>query len=238
MKVLILAGGLGTRLAEETSDKPKPMVEINGKPILWHIMKTYSSQIDCQFIITTGYKAEIIDDYLESQEFLAEGISAQALYTGEETSTGGRVRKALLFAPNERVMVTYGDGVGDINIQELINFHDNHGKLATVTAVRPAARFGRLEIENDYVVNFSEKPQAEEGWINGGYFVFEPNVLQYLPADTPPLEHEPLANLAKESELMAFRHFGFWQPMDTLREKMDLEKLAVSGQAPWMRRFS
>lgn len=237
MKVIILAGGLGTRLAEETSDKPKPMVEIYGNPILWHIMKSYQSYIDCEFIIATGYLSEIIEEYLLSSQFMREGIKAKVLFTGANTSTGGRVRQAMASCAGEQVMVTYGDGVSDVNIKTLLSFHQSHGKLATVTAVRPVARFGRLEIQGDSVKNFSEKPQSEEGWINGGYFVFKPQVFDYIPVDSPPLEHEPLGNLAIDDHLMAFKHDGFWQPMDTLREKLDLEKLAESGQAPWMLNF-
>lgn len=237
MKVIILAGGLGTRLAEETEDKPKPMVEIHGNPILWHIMKSYHSQIECEFIVATGYLSEVIDDYLSSSRFRGEGIKATALFTGMESSTGGRVKQVMTTCPGERVMVTYGDGLSDINIQSLLSFHEKHRKFATVTAVRPAARFGRLEIQGDKVTNFSEKPQSEEGWINGGYFVFEPEVAEYISLDSQPLEHEPLGNLAGEGNLMAFKHYGFWQPMDTLREKLDLEKLVESGDAPWMRQF-
>lgn len=237
MKVIILAGGLGSRLAEETRDKPKPMVEINGRPILWHIMKSYQSYLDCDFIIATGYLSEVIEEYLVGPHFKDEGIKAKALFTGHDSTTGGRVKQAMASCPGERVMVTYGDGVSDVDIQALLSFHENHKKLATVTAVRPVARFGRLELFGNQVKNFSEKPQSEEGWINGGFFVFEPGVLDYLSVDSQPLEHEPLGNLAYNEQLMAFRHFGFWQPMDTLREKLDLEKLVESGQAPWMINF-
>ena len=237
MKVIILAGGLGSRLAEETQDKPKPMVEINGRPILWHIMKTYQSYLDCEFIIATGYLSEVIEQYLVGPSFKHEGLRAKALFTGQDSTTGGRVRQAMASCAGEQVMVTYGDGVSDVNINTLLSFHQSHGKLATVTAVRPVARFGRLEIQGDSVKNFSEKPQSEEGWINGGYFVFEPQVFDYIPVDSPPLEHEPLGNLAIGDHLMAFKHHGFWQPMDTLREKLDLEKLAESGIAPWMLNF-
>ena len=237
MKVIILAGGLGTRLAEETSDKPKPMVEIQGKPILWHIMKSYQSYIDCEFIVATGYMSEVIEEYLASSQFISEGIKANALFTGANSSTGGRVKQAMASCPGERVLVTYGDGVSDVDINSLLSFHKEHLKLATVTAVRPAARFGRLEIRGDQVTNFSEKSQLQEGWINGGYFVFEPAVAEFIESDTQPLEHQPLGNLANSNNLMAFKHFGFWQPMDTLREKLDLQKLAESGDAPWMRNF-
>jgi glucose-1-phosphate cytidylyltransferase len=237
MKVIILAGGLGTRLSEETSDKPKPMVEIGGKPILWHIMKTYQSQLKCEFIIATGHLSLVIENYLLSEEFLDEGIKANALFTGDSTSTGGRIRQALNNCLSETVMVTYGDGVSDINLPALLDFHFEHKKLATVTAVRPAARFGRLEIVGSKVTSFAEKSQAEEGWINGGYFVFEPGIRDYLVNDEQPLEHEPLSRLAKDENLMAYKHFGFWQPMDTLREKLDLEKLISKSEAPWMQKF-
>jgi glucose-1-phosphate cytidylyltransferase len=237
MKVIILAGGLGTRLAEETSNKPKPMVEIDGKPILWHIMKSYQSYIDCEFIIATGYLSEVIEEYLSSDQFVGERIKAKALFTGNHSSTGGRVKQAMAICPGERVMVTYGDGVSDVNIESLLSFHKDHKKLATVTAVRPAARFGRLEMLGDQVTSFSEKSQSEEGWINGGYFVFEPLVAEYIESNSQPLELGPLGNLSKEGNLMAFKHSGFWQPMDTLREKLDLEKLVRTGDAPWMRNF-
>lgn len=237
MKVIILAGGLGTRLAEETSDKPKPMVEIHGNPILWHIMKSYQSYIDCEFIVATGYLSEVIEEYLSGSRFMSEGIKAKALFTGVDSSTGGRVMQAMATCPGERVMVTYGDGVSDVNIRSLLSFHKEHKKLATVTAVRPAARFGRLEIRGDQVTNFSEKPQTEEGWINGGYFVFEHAVAEFIEFDSQPLEHEPLGKLSNTNNLMAYKHYGFWQPMDTLREKLDLEKLVESGDAPWMRNF-
>ena len=237
MKVIILAGGLGTRLAEETSDKPKPMVEIHGNPILWHIMKSYQSYIDCEFIIATGYHSEVIEKYLASSRFRHEGLIAKALFTGADSQTGGRVRQAMESCPGERVMVTYGDGVSDLDIKSLLLFHENHKALATVTAVRPIARFGRLEIRGDQVRNFSEKQQSEEGWINGGYFVFEPEVARFIEFDTQPLEHEPLRNLSGTDNLMAFKHYGFWQPMDTLKEKLNLEALVEAGQAPWMRNF-
>ena len=237
MKVIILAGGLGSRLAEETQDKPKPMVELNGRPILWHIMKSYQSYMDCDFIIVTGYLSEVIDQYLASPDFKQEGLKAKALFTGQNTTTGGRVKQAMAACPGERVMVTYGDGVSDVDIKALLSFHLSHKRLATVTAVRPVARFGRLELLGDQVKNFSEKPQSEEGWINGGYFVFEPGFIDFLSVESQPLEHEPLGKLAQNQELMAFQHFGFWQPMDTLREKLDLEKLVKSGQAPWMLNF-
>jgi glucose-1-phosphate cytidylyltransferase len=237
MKVIILAGGLGSRLAEETFDRPKPMVQISGNPILWHIMKSYRSQMECEFIVATGYLSQVIDDYISSSEFKSQGIVASTQFTGKESSTGGRVKQVMANFPGERVMVTYGDGLTDLDLPSLLTFHSNHGRLATVTAVRPAARFGRLELNGEEVTNFSEKSQSEEGWINGGYFVFEPEVADYITSDFEPLEHGPLGNLASAGQLMAFKHSGFWHPMDTLREKLDLEKLIKSGDAPWMRRF-
>lgn len=232
-----MAGGLGSRLSEETFDKPKPMVEICGRPILWHIMKSCQSQIDCEFIVATGYLSEVIDDYLSSPDFKSQGITASAHFTGENTSTGGRVRQVMEEFPNERVMVTYGDGLSDVNLSTLLSFHQSHRKLATVTAVRPAARFGRLELQGNQVTSFSEKAQSEEGWINGGYFIFEPTVASYVSSNEQPLERGPLGILASEGNLMAFKHYGFWHPMDTLREKLDLEKLYESGNAPWVRNF-
>jgi glucose-1-phosphate cytidylyltransferase len=171
VKVIILAGGLGSRLAEETQDKPKPMVEINGRPILWHIMKSYQSYMDCEFIVASGYLSEVIEEYLVGTQFKNENIQAKALFTGQNSTTGSRVRQAMLSCPGERVMVTYGDGVSDVNVKALLSFHQNHKRLATVTAVRPVARFGRLELLGNQVKNFSEKPQSEEGWINGGFFI-------------------------------------------------------------------
>jgi len=235
LKVIILAGGLGTRLSEETLDKPKPMVEICGEPILLHIMRIYHSQIDCDFVIATGYLSDVIEEYLESKQFKKEGIRATAMFTGLETQTGGRIKKVMDSIPGEKVMATYGDGVCDIDIHSLLTFHNNHNRLATLTAVRPAARFGRLEIRGDRVTNFSEKRQSQEGWINGGYFVFEPEVTRYIQDASQALEHEPLTNLAHEENLMAFKHHGFWQPMDTLREKHDLEELIKLGSAPWIK---
>jgi glucose-1-phosphate cytidylyltransferase len=237
MKVIILAGGLGTRLAEETDVKPKPMVTIGDKPIIWHIMKTYASQIEAEFFIATGYKSEVIDSYLDSAAFKSENIMAKSIFTGHETSTGGRIKKILEQIDGDLFMATYGDGVCDININGLFDFHSKHGKIATITAVRPAARFGRLEISDGKVLNFSEKPQSQEGWINGGYFVFSRKIESYIDNYSEPLEHGPLSNLSKAGELMAYQHEGFWQPMDTLREKIELENLVIENKAPWMQNF-
>ncbi len=231
MKVVILAGGLGTRISEETADKPKPMVPIDGKPILWHIMNIYAQQGLNDFVIATGYKGEVISDWVES---LKTNWKIAAIDTGLDTQTGGRIKKCMDLHPGMRMLATYGDGVGNINIKELIAFHDSHGKLATLTAVRPPARFGYLDMAKGQVLHFGEKNQSDAGWINGGYFVLEPQVSDYIKSDSEPFETGALPKLAGEGELMAFEHGGFWQPMDTLREKQDLEKLAHEGNPPWL----
>jgi glucose-1-phosphate cytidylyltransferase len=252
MKVLILAGGFGTRLAEETARIPKPLVDIGGKPMLWHIMKIYSHHGFTDFLIACGYKSELIKEYfhnfaIRNNDYeinLATGVARQlnessppwvvaAVDTGLETMTGGRIGRLRKLIGGKRFMVTYGDGVGDVDIAKLVAFHEAHGKLATVTAVRPPARFGALEMEGDRVRRFSEKPQTDAGWINGGFFVFEPEVLDLMTDDATILERGPLETLASRSELVAFKHEGFWQPMDTLREKQLLEQLWESGKAPW-----
>ena len=254
MQVVILAGGRGTRLAEETSTRPKPMVEIGGKPILWHIMKMYASHGFKSFLMACGYKCEMIKEYFHnyfintSDYFLdlkdgsrkiinSNGIDWRigVIDTGLETMTGGRILRLRKWIENKPFMVTYGDGLGDVDIRSLVEFHRSHGKLATVTAVHPPARFGDLTLDKDSVRQFSEKPQTAEGWINGGFFVFEPRVFDYIADDQTSLEREPLERLAADGELMAFRHTGFWQPMDTLREKELLESLWSSGKAPWKR---
>lgn len=252
MKVVILAGGLGTRLSEETHLRPKPMVEIGGKPILWHIMNIYASAGFDNFLIACGYKGEIIKEYFKNFFFhnsdlyvnLSDGSHDVVnnfnnswriglIDTGIHTMTGGRILRLKELIGKETFMVTYGDGLGSIDIRTLVTFHQDHGKLATITAVRPPARFGRLELDGDSVINFSEKPQTGEGWINGGFFVFEPEVINYINGDHSILERETLESLSKDGQLMAFRHEGFWQPMDTLREKQLLESLWTSGKAPW-----
>ena len=252
MKVIILAGGLGTRLAEETSLRPKPMVEIGGKPMLWHIMNIYAAHGINEFIVACGYKGEIIKEYFRNFFFhtndytidLRDGSVEVAnngeldwkisvVDTGLGTMTGGRIRRLQSWVGDGSFMVTYGDGIGNVNISELMAFHQNHGKLATVTAVRPPARFGGLILEEDIVADFAEKPQTGEGWINGGFFVFSPEIFSYLKDDSTILEHTPLEDLARHGELAAYRHDGFWQPMDTLREKQLLESLWQSKQAPW-----
>ena len=231
MKVVILAGGLGTRISEETADKPKPMVPIDGKPILWHIMSIYAQQGLNDFVIATGYKGEVVSQWVDSLE---TNWNIQAVDTGLETQTGGRIKKCMDLYPGERVLATYGDGVGNINIRHLLTFHESHGKLATLSAVRPPARFGYLDMINGKVLHFGEKNQSDAGWINGGYFVLEPQVSGYVNAYSEPFETGALPKLAGEGELMAFEHGGFWQPMDTLREKQDLEKLAHEGNPPWL----
>jgi glucose-1-phosphate cytidylyltransferase len=252
MKVVILAGGLGTRLAEQTEVKPKPMVEIGGRPILWHILKHFSHFGHNEFLVALGYKGEVIKRYfldyaalngsltidlrngrVEAQERECEDWTVHLMETGPETPTGGRVRRLRPWLDEEAFLVTYGDGVCDVDIDQLVRFHCSHGRLATVTAVRPPARFGGIVFEGNRVSRFSEKPQTGEGWINGGFMVLEPGVFDYLPRDSMHLEADVLERLAEDGELMAFRHEGFWQCMDTLRDMRLLEGLWQSGRAPW-----
>jgi len=209
------------------------MVRIGGRPILWHIMKTYSSQGFNDFVIASGYKADVISNYLHDELSNEPSINATALDTGIQTATGGRIKLSMEHIGHERVFGTYGDGVADIDISALLNFHISHGGLATLTAVRPPARFGRIEIEEDKVTHFGEKMQSKEGWINGGFFVLEPEVIKYISTLDMPFEHDPLVKLAAEGELHAYKHSGFWQPMDTLRERNELEDLWETGKAPW-----
>lgn len=237
MKVIILAGGLGTRISEETENKPKPMVDIGGHPILWHIINIYASQLPAEIFVATGYKSKIIDEYLNNEIFSDRKLNTKAIFTGEETSTGGRIKRILELVDGDIFMATYGDGVCDLDLNKLLDFHLARGKIATVTAVRPAARFGRIEIKDNLVVDFSEKPQAQEGWINGGFFVFNRSIEKYLQSYSEPFEHGPLTNLSRDGQLAAYQHEGFWQPMDTLREKFELEKLVRQNSAPWMRFF-
>jgi glucose-1-phosphate cytidylyltransferase len=232
MKVILLAGGYGTRISEETIDKPKPMVLVNGKPILEHVIDIYEAQGFDHFVIASGYKSEVIESWaLNSQE---SGRKINALDTGLDTQTGGRIRQCMDQIGPESVMVTYGDGLGNINLKELLAFHKQHGKLATVTAVRPPARFGVLESENGQVTHFGEKNQTDAGWINGGFFVLQPEVVDYIRGDSEPFEKYALPRLVEAQQLMAFHHHGFWQPMDTLREKNDLEAYAKSSTPPWL----
>ena len=237
MKVIIIAGGRGTRISEETADKPKPMVLINGKPILWHLMNIFALQGFNDFIISTGYKSEIIEDWVFNNKILDSNSNKMIIATvntGIDTHTSGRISEVMNIHQGERVIATYGDGLANVSINKLIAFHAAHQKIATVTAVRPPARFGYLKIQNKKVTHFGEKNQSDAGWINGGFFVLEPAVLNYINSINEPFEMSPLSNLTLNSELMAYEHDGFWQPMDTLREKIDLEKFAALEIPPWL----
>ena len=253
MKAVILAGGLGTRISEETHLKPKPMIEIGGKPILWHIMKLYSAHGINDFVVCCGYKGYVIKEYfanyflhmsdvtfdmvdneMQVHQRKAEPWRVTLVDTGEETLTGGRLKRVSDYVKDEEAFCfTYGDGVADVNVTSLINFHKKHGKLATVTAVQPPGRYGALNMQDSLVKGFTEKPKGDGGWINGGFFVLSPKCLKYIQNDRSSWEGEPLTKLANDLELMAFEHAGFWQPMDTLREKNMLEDLWQSGKAPW-----
>jgi glucose-1-phosphate cytidylyltransferase len=255
MKVLILAGGLGSRLSEETTLKPKPMVEIGGKPILWHIMKSYSFYGYNEFIILCGYKGYVIKEYFVNyyrhmadltidlnnnsttyHANHAEPWKVTLIDTGEETMTGGRIKKVRDYVGNEPFMLTYGDGVSDIDVKALVQFHQSHGKAITMTSVQPEGRYGSLIINGDQVTSFEEKPKGDGAWINAGYFVCQPDVFDYIPdGDQIIFEREPLEGLAKEGQLHTFRHDGFWKPMDTLRDKTQLERLIKTGKAPWIK---
>lgn len=252
MKTVILAGGLGTRLSEETALIPKPMVEIGGRPILWHIMRIYAAHGHDEFVVTLGYRAEHIKryflDYLRVQSSLSIDLARGAIDvheghtepwtvhlvdTGLNTQVGGRLKRVSRFVEDGTFMMTYGDGVGRVDIDDLVRFHRSHGKLATLTAVRPPARFGSLELDGALVTAFREKPQVGEGWINGGFFVLEPQVLDYIDGDETIFEREPLERLAAAGQLAAYKHEGFWQCMDTLRDVRLLNALWDSGEAPW-----
>ena len=253
MKAVILAGGLGTRISEESDTKPKPMVEIGGKPLLWHIMKTYSRHGINDFVICLGYKGYVIKEFffnyhrhmsdmvidLKSGEHTilasqSEDWRITLIDTGPETMTGGRLKRVAPYLGDETFCMTYGDGLSDIDISAELAFHRQHGKLATVAAVQPPGRFGVLNIAQDAgVTSFDEKPQGEIGWINGGFFVLEPQVIDYIRDDATSWERAPLSNLARDGQLAAFQHRGFWQPCDTLRDKRALEALWATGQAPW-----
>lgn len=252
MKVAILAGGVGSRLSEETISKPKPMVEIGGRPILWHIMKHYHHHGFDDFVIALGYKGELIKRWMldlaalqgditvhvgrgrvETHEGERDDWTVKLVETGLDTQTGGRVKRLAPHLGEGTFMLTWGDGVADIDLVRLLDFHRSHGKLATMTAVRPPARFGHIELAGEAVSEFSEKPQAREGWINGAFFVLEPQVIDYIDHDLTHWEREPLERLAAEGQLMAYRHESFWQCMDTLRDRVLLESMWESGDAPW-----
>lgn len=232
MRTVILAGGLGTRLSEETLSKPKPMVEVGGRPIIEHLVEIYANQGFQDFNLALGYKKEILESW--AREFESEHpVRISCNDTGLETQTGGRVKRIFNLLDDEEIFVTYGDGLANIDLKSLLEFHVSHGKLATVTAVRPPARFGHLQIEGERVVNFGEKNQTDEGWINGGFFVFNRKVKNFIDSDSDALEHSALPKLAQLGELMAYHHFGFWKPMDALRDKYELEELAKQNTPPW-----
>ena len=254
MKVVLLAGGFGTRISEESHLKPKPMIEIGGQPILWHIMKEYSSYGFNEFVICAGYKQQVIKEYfanyylhrsditfdftaqneMEVHNNVAEPWKVSIVDTGLNTMTGGRIKRVRDYIGNDTFMLTYGDGVCDINIKELYDFHKKSGKLATMTAIQPGGRFGTLDIdESNTIERFSEKRKEDGGWINGGYMVIEPQVIDYIDGDQTVFEREPLERLAAEGQLQAYKHDGFWQCMDTLRDKNLLEELLEQNKAPW-----
>jgi glucose-1-phosphate cytidylyltransferase len=255
MKVLILAGGLGSRLSEETTIKPKPMVEVGGKPILWHIMKIYSFYGYNEFIILCGYKGYLIKEYfahyflhmadmtIDMRSNTIEHLNNQAepwkvtlIDTGVETMTGGRIKRVQKYVGDEPFMLTYGDGVADINLNELVEFHKSHGKLITMTSVLPEGRFGALNIDNaNMVSSFQEKPKGDGSWINGGFFICQPEVFSYISGDETLFEREPLENLAREGQLFTYKHHGFWKPMDTQRDKNLMEELVEKNKAPWIK---
>jgi glucose-1-phosphate cytidylyltransferase len=253
MKAVILAGGLGTRLSEETGTRPKPMVEIGGRPILWHILKIYSEHGINDFVICCGYKGYLIKEYfanyfmhmsdvtfdmkenrMEVHQSVAEPWQVTLVDTGDDTGTGGRLKRVAKYLQGEDAFcMTYGDGVSNVDVSASIAFHQNHGQLVTVTAVQPPARFGGLQIDGTAISNFQEKPNGEGGWVNGGFFVLSPNVLNEINSEGSMFEREPMQNLTAMKQVQAFFHPGFWQPMDTLRDKQRLEELWASGRAPW-----
>jgi glucose-1-phosphate cytidylyltransferase len=252
MKAVILAGGLGTRISEETSVRPKPMVEIGGRPILWHIMKVFSAHGVNDFVVCLGYKGYMIKEYfanyflhmsdvtidlkanrMEVHQNSAEPWKVTLVDTGEETMTGGRLKRVMGHVGGERFCLTYGDGVGDIHVGDLLNYHSQHGKLATVTATQAPGRFGSLALDGQLVSRFDEKPPGDGAWINGGFFVLEPAVADFIEGDHTIWEKDPLEQLAAARQLAAYFHRGFWQPMDTLRDKLHLEELWRKGKAPW-----
>ena len=234
MKVIILAGGLGTRISEETTDKPKPMVLINGKPILWHLMSIFASQGFNDFVIACGYKGEVIKKWADAESNVS-GWRIDALDTGLETQTGGRIKKCLEFLGDEKAFATYGDGLANVNLESLIQLHNKNESLVTLTAVRPPARFGYLDLEGNQVRHFGEKNQSDVGWINGGFFILDSKVKDFIFEYSEPFETGALPRLVKNNKLTAYLHDGFWQPMDTLREKNDLELLAKQALPPWLK---
>ncbi len=252
MKAVILAGGMGTRISEETSIRPKPMVEIGGKPILWHILKIYSAHGINEFVICLGYKGYVIKEYfanyflhmsdvtfdmgankMEVHNVKAEPWKVTLVDTGDETMTGGRLKRVQKYLGEQDFCFTYGDGLGDVDISKLIAYHRSQKRLATVTATQPPGRFGALKVEDGRIAGFQEKPQGDGGWINGGFFVLSPKVIDYVKDDSTVWERDPLENLARDNQMSAYLHDGFWQPMDTLRDKMLLEELWAAGKAPW-----
>ena len=252
MKAVILAGGMGTRISEESSVRPKPMIEIGGKPILWHILKIYSAHGINDFIICLGYKGYVIKEYfanyflhmsdvtfdmgankMEVHNVKAEPWKVTLVDTGEDTLTGGRLKRVQKYLGDEDFCFTYGDGVGDVDITKLVAHHRLHNRLSTVTSTQPPGRFGALKLEGDRIAGFQEKPQGDGGWINGGFFVLSPRVLDHIEGDATVWEREPMESIAKAGQMTAYLHDGFWQPMDTLRDKMLLEELWATGKAPW-----
>jgi len=231
MKIILLAGGLGTRISEETDTKPKPMVLIDGKPLLWHLMNVYAEQGFKDFIIAVGYKGEVIHRWVRE---IQENWKIQVLDTGEKTQTGGRIKQCIEAFPESLYMATYGDGLGNVNLNQLLAVHRQNDGLATLTAVRPPARFGYVKFDGVKVHHFGEKNQSDEGWINGGFFVLDPAITNYIAGEDEPFETGALPRLANQNKLNAYKHGGFWQPMDTLREKLDLEKLALADNPPWL----
>ena len=254
MKAVILAGGLGTRLSEETGLRPKPMIEVGGKPVLWHLLKIYSAHGINEFVICLGYKGYLVKEYFANY-FLhmsdvtfdlarnrmdvhhrhAEPWRVTLVDTGEHTQTGGRLKRAAEYLEDDAFCFTYGDGLSDVDISASVAFHRQHGRMATVCAVQPPGRFGALEFKGDFITRFQEKPSGDGSWVNGGFFVLSPQVIDHIDDDSCIWEREPLEALAREGQLVAYRHHGFWQPMDTLRDKMKLEELWQSGDAPWKR---
>ena len=255
MKVVILAGGFGSRISEESHLKPKPMIEIGDRPILWHIMKIYSHFGFNEFVICLGYKSYVVKEYFAhyflheanvtfdfrngdqhiTHEHTAEPWKVTLVDTGLDTMTGGRVKRIQPYVGDEPFMLTYGDGVGNVDIHALVKFHQKNGKLVTVTSTQPSGRFGALKFgDGDLVTSFQEKPEGDGGWVNAGFFVMQPEVFDYIQGDEMILEREPLENLARDGELVSYRHYGYWQPMDTLRDKIHLEELLKNDQAPWV----